>query len=109
MAGDIKKYQYKNQEISVKGLCKDGTCIHTYYSPYGFQRLICEVDKPNHPGFETVFDNRGGINLHDPLPVCLPCLLQLIEAGFNRTMIRHESRYNARKGARKKLQYVRLL
>ena len=110
MAGDIKYYNYKRQEIMVRGLCDNGTLIRTYLSDYDFKRLLCENRRePEKECFELVLGKDNAVDSEDLSPACLPCVLNLIEIGFNRSMIRHESRYASRQGARKKLQYVRLL
>lgn len=111
MAGDIRYYRYHQPEIIIKGLCNKGLNIHFAGAPYGYNKLICESKHYLEPtcGFYTLYLRPRETALKEPTPHCLPCLMNLIEMGFNRTMVRHESRYESRKGARKKLQYVWLI
>ena len=109
MNGDIKCYKYKRHQIKVRGLCKKSTFVETRQTEYDWKKLICENRHDvDFPGLEMNLSADGDMSIDNQIE-CVPCIIQLIEIGFNRTIFRHQAKYNSRIGGRKKLQFVRLL
>jgi hypothetical protein len=110
MPDSIVKYLYRKNFICVRGFCGDKIETHlTNEHTLVVFTCITPASAKNIFDYHISFRPGDTPNITTPMPhaKCLVCLTQLIELGFNRTLVHHNNKYNGRGKARQRLQYVR--